>query len=1212
MDNSKSRIKKKISDTPDVLYIPPVPEEFRIPKVPEIPKVPDTPDELYIPPVPEVFRIPEAPEMSEVSQISQVPEVLNDCEDAKESLDYARLFEYDNSVKLLSDKTTAPRESHRPTELSDNHKTSEELNRYLRNGFLLQVSKNFKYYADCYETILDEIIEENKTIDNRKDHISNEFDEATAEYDKIIANNVNAYNEILTILSEANISAEEYRFTDKSDYTPPSQIRSLVEKWKKSNFFTRHSLLEKTKIASIGISSLNYINQTIEEKNVAKELLAENKKLKLEELESEQEAFIERKQKARENIVYDFTRYLKSPELQGINNDWEMYSEKLGVSVLAPYTADKSDKTELKVCIGYHVYRVHMPQKLIEVIYSAYDVLDFIKEDNGDITFKVPVFYSPEDDINKYHIKLPLNMASVVQKGIQSYLLRLLLHSSLNEMDFLFIDPVSNGKSFCDLISLIHDDGYGIANTIFCEKSEISQVLSELSNKIKQINQTIKGYSSIYEYNNRHPHDVIKSTVMVAYNFCDEYYRDDQLIPVFENADKCGITIITVAPFSGVFSFERVERVINAYPNKQFVLGSGGTVKELQNGEKSLFDFEFTGAQSNSIQWIDSYNAILKKGVMVCNEYSDIKNKMSDFFSLNSTNGLHIPFAVDKKNQIVDFNLAVDMCYHAFVSGTTGIGKSVLLHSIIANIIRGYHPNDVELWLVDYKAVEFVEYINNKPPHIKFVGLDRSKEFTKSYLHKIHEVILERKKLIMDSGFQKIEEYKSHFGKNSIPRTVLIIDEAHVLSQHLYEDEDLKQFFENMLSEERSFGLSIILSDQAFKNSMKGITDKGKAQIGVRVAMQNTPDEIRDILEVDNSYYQDQTLRNNINTLSIGEAIHRWYEKTDDGSAKLHLDKVKAIHTDRNGDRKEIINSANALVKGTDFREKKSYFVLGSERMSIFNTANPFDYMEKLSSVPKEFEMILGTPSSLEPFHKIVMTKRKGKNLLFVCANEDMQLSVSLYTALNFSKLFNSKIFIMAAEERLSDEFKDYFNSIFGNNLKIAETAEEYDNSLNQIQNCESCIVVWFGIDEILDNMELLGEQKNYAGGSDKNALYDIFGNPKISSGIGTTRLFNRTSEILELLDKGSAYGKFSLVIAESMREILIRRDISTDFFIHKMAFGISTDDSYNLFKKTKTIDVEGELKESTVIYSDGVSYNILRPFKIEEKLKTYFKDETE
>ena len=149
-------------------------------------------------------------------------------------------------------------------------------------------------------------------------------------------------------------------------------------------------------------------------------------------------------------------------------------------------------------------------------------------------------------------------------------MLRLLAQSTLNEYDFVFMDPVSNGKSFCDIISLIRDDGYGISNTVFCDKNEISKALSDLSNKIKQINQIIRGYSSIYEYNKDHPNNTIKTTVLIAYNFCDENYREDQLSPIFENADKCGITIFAVAPFAGTFSSERIERVVYAYPTKLF------------------------------------------------------------------------------------------------------------------------------------------------------------------------------------------------------------------------------------------------------------------------------------------------------------------------------------------------------------------------------------------------------------------------------------------------------------------------------------------------------------------------------------------------------------------------------------------------------------------------------------------------------------------
>lgn len=44
---------------------------------------------------------------------------------------------------------------------------------------------------------------------------------------------------------------------------------------------------------------------------------------------------------------------------------------------------------------------------------------------------------------------------------------------------------------------------------------------------------------------------------------------------------------------------------------------------------------------------------------------------------------------------------------HMIISGTTGSGKSTLLHNIIANLIN---YNDVDLYLIDPKQIEFAEY----------------------------------------------------------------------------------------------------------------------------------------------------------------------------------------------------------------------------------------------------------------------------------------------------------------------------------------------------------------------------------------------------------------------------------------------------------------------------------------------------------------------
>lgn len=52
---------------------------------------------------------------------------------------------------------------------------------------------------------------------------------------------------------------------------------------------------------------------------------------------------------------------------------------------------------------------------------------------------------------------------------------------------------------------------------------------------------------------------------------------------------------------------------------------------------------------------------------------------------------------------------------HMIVSGTTGSGKSTLLHNIIANL---FHHNDVNLYLVDPKNIEFGEYQKNKSVNV--------------------------------------------------------------------------------------------------------------------------------------------------------------------------------------------------------------------------------------------------------------------------------------------------------------------------------------------------------------------------------------------------------------------------------------------------------------------------------------------------------------
>lgn len=58
---------------------------------------------------------------------------------------------------------------------------------------------------------------------------------------------------------------------------------------------------------------------------------------------------------------------------------------------------------------------------------------------------------------------------------------------------------------------------------------------------------------------------------------------------------------------------------------------------------------------------------------------------------------------------------------HAIGVGTSGAGKSVFLNHLVNTMCREYSPNDLELWLCDFKGVEFKAYM--KLPRLKAARL---------------------------------------------------------------------------------------------------------------------------------------------------------------------------------------------------------------------------------------------------------------------------------------------------------------------------------------------------------------------------------------------------------------------------------------------------------------------------------------------------------
>lgn len=1069
----------------------------------------------------------------------------------------------------------------------------------------------FKLMAEKYKTILGDIDELNKKLE-----------QARAEKQEII----DAFSKELSIQIAPDGGVDAYAHIKETEQYNYYFVHEKIRNVKRRSTVFGYRKADLKLATTVGRKSINFLNHEIYKAETSVQQLKE------------------KQQKLREEIAYRLAPDSYFEELR--TSLFKQVVSTYGYTQLAVYDSEKLLQHHSFLLGKVLFTSFYTNQKELFSLAKKTSNLTFLEVQSGDTNTQVDFFLPVVVDIQKCAgLLAEKNFAN----SFKSYFVKILQMMPVGGCEYLFFDPVSNGQSFGELNELVSPTGGGLVDRIYCEKQEIGNAFSALAKKIQGINMQLKDCPSVYEYNKTHEQK-INPTVVVAFNLCEDSYDDSQLRAVLENAQRCGIFLILSydkkrcykekSNYNG-FYYEPNDKVLEVC--LEFVNQGKDSLKHMENAADSYSElrliltddcynvcaFEVAGYSVALAPWLANYTAHIKENSTIKNDYHDIDGKLPAFCSGDSTNGISIPFAIDRYNQIVNFNIAKPLCYHAFISGKTGVGKSVLLHALVAGVIRNYHPDDVELWLVDYKAVEFAEYAVHQPPHIKLIGLDNSKEFTFSFLDKLWETMEQRKRQMMQVGLTDIVAYKKRFGKNSIPRIVLIVDEAHKLSQHLAEEPQYKILFENLLSECRALGLSIILSDQAFENSMSGITPKGRNQINVRVAMANSTEEVRAILALDHAQYNEQPLKSDIQSLGQGDAIYKWDEQADIGKTIAHKDKVKVIFTKNEPHRRQIIDKA--MVVASNYQQKNPWIIDNRERNALTREKNPMEHLSYLSSTPKRIEVVLGKPSSLDESYSIEAVRRRNANFILCADDDDILLSVAYFTAVSFYQQTKAKIFIIAGEDMLPKAFSKYFTQTFGSYVSISQTMSAYQKALDQIAASDATsLIIWLGIDEIIDAMQMLEAKpaKQATVSQPKNDLgADIFelqnlcnsltgqesapvDNPFASAGVSATAVqeyYDRSDEIIELLDKGSFRSQFSFVLTYTIKDIARIKAIKMDYFEHKFACNIAGNDSLRLFGTAKKFDIDSNVVEQTVVHSDGYDFNFFRPYKMVDSYISLF-----
>lgn len=199
--------------------------------------------------------------------------------------------------------------------------------------------------------------------------------------------------------------------------------------------------------------------------------------------------------------------------------------------------------------------------------------------------------------------------------------------------------------------------------------------------------------------------------------------------------------------------------------------------------------------------------------------------------------------------------------HNILVSGAVGQGKSNLLMVMVHSWAVRYSPEELELYLLDFKDGVTLYPLAPHPgqqgwlPHARVLGLESDRSYGAAVLqHLVNE--FERRAAIIRPFGDNITRYRKQQPTAQMPRIVVVIDEFQVLFE---EDDELTKAallnLERLAKKGRAYGIHLVLASQTLSGitAMLSKQDGIFAQFPIRLALKNSAGESRAVLDQQNT-----------------------------------------------------------------------------------------------------------------------------------------------------------------------------------------------------------------------------------------------------------------------------------------------------------------------------------------------------------------------
>ncbi|MBH0292627.1 FtsK/SpoIIIE domain-containing protein [Helicobacter pylori] len=410
---------------------------------------------------------------------------------------------------------------------------------------------------------------------------------------------------------------------------------------------------------------------------------------------------------------------------------------------------------------------------------------------------------------------------------LREMLMRLLSSAPLVQLEVILVDALSLGGIFNLARRLLDkNNDFIYQQRILTESKEIEEALKHLYEYLKvNLQEKLAGFRDFAHYNEEKEDPLpLKALFLSGVDALSKdalYYLEK---------------IMRFGSKNGVLSFVNLESEKNNQ-SVEYLKNDAEFFKDTTSFERLKYlnveVINDQGIQSQHMKdFADKIKAYYKQKKEVKRELKDLQRD-KEFWTKNSQHEVVVPVGWDINHKEVCFEIGNEQ-NHTLICGRSGSGKSNFLHVLIQNLAFYYAPNEVQLFLLDYKeGVEFNAYVADPAlEHARLVSVASSVSYGITFLKWLCDEIQKRADRFKQFGAKDLNNYRKH---DEMPRLIVVVDEFQVLFSDNKSTKAVEGHLNTLLKKGRSYGVHLVLATQTMRGT--DINPSFKAQIANRIAL---------------------------------------------------------------------------------------------------------------------------------------------------------------------------------------------------------------------------------------------------------------------------------------------------------------------------------------------------------------------------------------